>query len=58
MSEGSKEYSFATTRTEPFAGAVTVRPFSSPPPQPAASSTTAARGRAKRVKGSGYYAPP
>jgi hypothetical protein len=37
---------------------VTVRPLSSLPPQPATSSTRAARGRAKRVKGSGYYAPP
>jgi hypothetical protein len=37
---------------------VTVPPGRSPPPQPAASSATAARVRAGRVKASGYYAAP
>ena len=56
--EGSNEYSLATTRTAPSAGAVTVRPGRSSHPQLATSSTKAARGRAKRLKESGYYAPP
>jgi hypothetical protein len=56
--EGSNEYSLATKRTVPPAGAVTVRPGRSPPPQPATTSAKAARVRAGRLKASGYYAAP